>query len=60
MNDKQVQEVEDRLSHLRGQLIGLRDQAQSAVKEISDIRHWLNNVVVENLQAELRAETAKK
>jgi hypothetical protein len=57
MNDKQVQELEDRLSHLRSQLIGLRDTAQAAVKEIGDIRHWLNGVTVENLKAMLEAET---
>jgi hypothetical protein len=60
MNDNQVQQLEERLSHLRSQLIGLRDLAQSAVKEIGDIRHWLNGVVVDNLKAQLDAETTEE
>ena len=60
MNDKQVQDLEERLSHLRSQLIGLRDIAQSAVNEISSIRHWMNGIVVENLQAQLAAETGNE
>lgn len=57
MDDKQVQDLEERLSHLRSQLIGLRDTAQAAVIEISGIRHWMNEITVENLKAQLEAET---
>lgn len=59
MTDLQVQELEERLSQLRSRVIELRNQSNAAVKDISDIRHWLNGITVENLKAQLEAETKR-
>lgn len=53
MNEIQVQELERKLTSVRGKLIELRVQSQAAVKEISEIRHWMNEVTVENMKTEL-------
>lgn len=59
MNDIQVQELEQKLASVRAKLIEVRDRSQSAVKEISEIRHWLNEVTVTEMQAQLEAEKRK-
>jgi hypothetical protein len=50
MDEKQIKELEKRLSEMRERFLEARDAAQAGLEMVSNLKHWLTECEIERLK----------